>query len=431
MNVYLAHLLCVLALATAGWIARTRPGLSRRAMLAALPPAAVAASLLWFHSEPARLFSDFHKAYRPAGEAAWADGGQLLALYQPAHFVNIPIVALLFSPFAVLPAGAAGILFLAMGVVAVALVGIHLVRATKGELPVRAIVVVALLAASGPLFNSLREGNSTHLLFLLLLPAAGFLGHGREVPAGILLALVALLKLPFGLFALYLLVTRRWKALAAFAATLAVLLSLSLAIYGWPLHEAWYSHCIKPFQRRPIAAFNAQSLGGTLARLMTTGHLFDWEPIRRPPMFGTFKTILTIPLFAIPFLAILLARHPRTPARVAAELAAVMALAILVSPLSWSHYYLLLVWPAAMLLTGTWPLPRNPGVRVLLFASVLLVSLPVIVAIPANAALADFYKRVFLSHFFAGGVMMLGLLATSLWLGEGTRLAEGEADEST
>jgi alpha-1,2-mannosyltransferase len=418
MIVYLLHVLCLLGLAAAGWVAYAKPHMRWGAVGASVALACAAASLLWIHSEPQhKLFSDFYKAYRPAGEAVLYDHSHILALYEPAHFVNIPLVSLLFVPFAAMPYEASGYVFLVLGLIALGFVAYHLFRNTDGDPALRVIVVLAVLAANGPLFNSLREGNSTHFLFLLILPGAYLLGRGRPVPAGVLLALAALLKLPLAMFGFYFLVTRQWKALAAFAATGAFLGLLSVAIFGLPMNKAWHEKAIQPFQKRPIAAFNTQSVSGVVARAMSPGHLWDWNPIKRPPKFRTIRNTLTFPLVAITFLTIVFARSPRTPARVATEMAAVMTLAFLISPLTWTHYYLMLAWPAAMLLTGTWALPKSRLVNALLLLGVLLFMMPVILAIPEQPFFAMLYERVLLSHFFFGAVLILSLLVASLWFG--------------
>lgn len=94
-----------------------------------------------------------------------------------------------------------------------------------------------------------------------------------------------------------------------------------------------------------------------------------------------------------------------------------MTLAFLISPLTWTHYYLMLAWPAAMLLTGTWALPKSRLVNALLLLGVLLFMMPVILAIPEQPFFAMLYERVLLSHFFFGAVLILSLLVASLWFG--------------
>ena len=62
-----------------------------------------------------------------------------------------------------------------------------------------AMLALSILA-SGPLVNSLREGNTTHFVLLLLVVALLLWRAGKEYAAGLVLGLCALFKLPLMLF---------------------------------------------------------------------------------------------------------------------------------------------------------------------------------------------------------------------------------------
>ena len=65
--------------------------------------------------------------------------------------------------------------------------------------------------------------------------------------------------------------------------------------------------------------------------------------------------------------------------RDALEFSIVLVLAVVTSPVSWSHYYLLLLLPWALYLGGRLGLPDDAATRWLMAGGMLLASLPVIV----------------------------------------------------
>jgi hypothetical protein len=92
------------------------------------------------------------------------------------------------------------------------------------------------------------------------------------------------------------------------------------------------------------------------------------------------------------------------------EFCVALAVALVITPISWSHYYLTLIIPMSLLLTGRIPMPRGRGWWIAFGASVALLSLPVVTLNPERAALGEFNSRVMTSHFVIGGLVMLALL---------------------
>ncbi|HXG53268.1 MAG TPA: glycosyltransferase family 87 protein [candidate division Zixibacteria bacterium] len=95
------------------------------------------------------------------------------------------------------------------------------------------LLFTALTAAFFPTMEALRMGQDSILSTALLVACFAALKRGRDAAAGVLLALGLYkpqLVLPFaGVF----LVQRRWKTVAAFGVTGAVLAAVSLAAVGW------------------------------------------------------------------------------------------------------------------------------------------------------------------------------------------------------
>ena len=105
------------------------------------------------------------------------------------------------------------------------------------------------------------------------------------------------------------------------------------------------------------------------------------------------------------------AGRPRSARAWYAELSLVLTLAVVVAPISWSHYYLLLLLPMAAVIGGLrLPSPR-PAIAVAIAAAALLISLPVVILPIPGRIPSALYDRVFISHYFYGGLVLLAALA--------------------
>jgi len=144
-------------------LSRTRAPVWLR-WVAPAPFAAAIVALLAIYSEPPprQLFEDFHEAYLFAARTVLRDPSRLYQGYSHG-FVNIPVVALPFIPLAMLTPKDAQQVYLLLGLVVVGTTWAAQKRLLQAPQEV-ALVLAALFLINGPLYNSLREGNSTHLL---------------------------------------------------------------------------------------------------------------------------------------------------------------------------------------------------------------------------------------------------------------------------
>lgn len=407
MGVYAIYGL--LAAAAVGLVALVRRGEHRRwALWLAAGLLAVAIVLFfWSVSQPRQLLSDFKKAYYPAGRLLWRDAAHM---YRDVGlvFVNLPIVAILFTPFAALSQRAAVWCYTGLGGLAVAASGVGLLVLTRAA-GWRKAAIIALVLLNGPLYNSLREGNTTHFVLLVLIAALLYFEQGRARSAGALLAVSALMKPPLVLLVGLLGYRRQWPAVRSWMLTGLAAIGLSVGLFGLAVHHTWWQSCIAPYARYPLGAFNVQSVDGFLVRLLiSTDHLMSWFPVTDiGPVFFLAKTALLGLLLMATAFALHRAGSPATTTDTGFEISIALVLALLISPVSWSHYYLLLLIPMALLLGGRVPLPRGRGWPVLFGASLVLVSLPVRL-VPAEAP--AWVGRLFISHFFLGGVLLLAVL---------------------
>jgi hypothetical protein len=170
---------------------------------------------------------------------------------------------------------------------------------------------------------------------------------------------------------------RRWRIAAGAALAIAVLGLLSFLIFGADINIGWYDKCVAPYLSGVVGTFNVESIDAFVLRLGTGETLlWDWEPVevslaQRIGRYLIIGSMLVAALF-------LMWRANRRKQPLAAtdtsaaalEFVLVLNLALVASPLSWVHYYLLLLVPAA----------GDRSARWLIYGGLMLASMPV--AIP-------------------------------------------------
>ena len=280
----------------------------------------------------------------------------------------------------------------------------------------------ALLAlsflANGPLVNTLREGNTTHFILLLLVVALLLWRAGAEFSAGLVLGFCAMFKLPLMLFALHFLLRKRWRIVAGGATMIGGIVLLSLLVFGLDINIGWYRCCVEPFLNGVMPAFNVQSIDGFLLRL-ETGHsqLREWTPLATPPWHKVSRSILLAAMFAFVFWAVY--RITRAADRIESdapdsrdylEFSLVLTLAIIVSPVSWSHYYALMLLPWGLYLGGRLPLPDDAMTRWLMAGGFVLTALPVIILPLEPGLVGAIASRTIVSAWLFGGLLMLAAM---------------------
>src|SRR5262245_38956815 len=374
---------------------------------------------LWNIAEPELLFSDFYKAYYPAGQALLRDGPRQtwqIGEDTSLAFVNLPILGYLFVPLALFERPTAGFLYLGIGVAAVVAMALLLARwlQLRGR---EFAVLVMLFAANGPLVNSLREGNTTHIVGLILVVSLIFICSGRQFLAGVLLGFCAVVKLPLMLLCAYYVASQRWRIAAGALLAISHLGFASFLVFGSEINIGWYDKCVAPYVTGVVGAFNVQSIDAFLLRLVTGASLlWDWEPVEvsvahrvaRYLIVGTILGGALLLMWRVNRARQLSMEGDRT-AFTGLEFVLVLSLALVVSPLCWVHYYLLLLLPAALALGGRLSVRGNEqAVRWLIYGGLALASVPVAIPDLEDSALGPTVARTAGSVWLFGGLLMLG-----------------------
>jgi Glycosyltransferase family 87 len=242
-------------------------------------------------------------------------------------FVYPPFAALLFAPFAAIPAGAARVMMFVLCLAAL-LGSLRLLEVEDWR-------CYGLAVVSAPVINALALGAVTS--FLLLGVALAWRYRGNPVVAGVATAFAALLKLFLWPLGIWLLATRRWRAAFVCAAV-----GLVLLVGGWAV----------------IDFAGLRSYPTLLHVLQQVETPVSYSTIALLGLGGASATLVTAMFSLGAVAAVVLVARARDGDRRALAVAVVASL--VATPLLWLHYLLLLYVPIALYrprLSGVWFLP--------------------------------------------------------------------------
>ena len=357
---------------------------------------------------------DFKKAYYAAGDALVHGGPQALwPLIEQAEFVNWPITAYLFVPFAWIGLQNAEWLFTVLGILAIVATFLLLSK----DCPSGTRLMLALLfLGNGPLWYSLAGmGNTTHFILLALIISLLLLRSERMYGAGIIIGAAAAIKPMISIFILYFIYRRNYRAAFSSMAVIAFIAVFSVIVFGQTITHGWYEHCIVAFSKNPIGAFNNQSLSAFLLRLQTGEKYFhDWRGQDLSFDLHFIAQIAPILLIAITAyvgwkerLSLQSEHSSDTVAADIFDFSILTTFCIVTSPVSWTHYYLLLLLPWGFHITGRLPSDDRPLTSWMVWGSMVFGSLPVVNPISLPSPLEAIATRTIASIWFLGGMLFL------------------------
>ena len=294
---------------------------------------------------PEFIFWDFVECYWLAGQLIWKGPDALAGAYNSDSlvFVNLPIVAYLFAPFGLMSPMAGAIALTVIGVPVVALIWRLLVRMYALSSRDSALLFFAL-CVFGPLLYSFKVGNTSHFVLALILGGMVMVRSGKGFAAGALFGVAAVIKPALLLIGVLYFLRGRWSVVAGGAVVITGSIALSLLIFGWDMHVLWYETTIAPYASSTVSAYGNQTLQGLVARFEVGGPAgHDYDPYilsagGRLAAQGLAFLLLAGAIFSAWYSRRL--TRP-TPDDIEIELLIAVMLAVVVSTVSWIHYY---VW---------------------------------------------------------------------------------------
>ena len=244
-----------------------------------------------------------------------------------------------------------------------------------------------------PTFVTLQFGQVSLLLLPLL--ALGWRGahDQKSTNAAICLGLAASLKPFIGLFLIYFLIRKEWRALVVFILTLFISVLITAAFFGTDTYYTYYQAC---HQIAWAASSWNVSIYGFLLRLI--GGAEANTPLM--PIPGLFNFAYPF-LCALLLLALILFLRPLhciadSQKKTDIDFSIILVAMLLLSPLGWMYYFVFLSIPFLILWDfskkGIYPI----GLPLLLATFLLICNIP-ITLIPTNEIKAHNVLSVFLS----------------------------------
>ena len=355
----------------------------------------------------------------------------------------LPIFTLLMTPWSLLPLTVAIVLFtlLSLGLFAATVVMAE--RLLCGELPKkpRPATLVAISLILPYLHSCVTLGQLGLVLLFLMVAALAALQRRKDVLAGGLLGLAMLLKiLPGALLVFCLLRGRFQAALSGFVLAAFVGLALPAAVLGIDrtitLHREYFQRAVEEggaaatlLHGKPIKAkYNNNAAALVLRRWLSP---VDSNPGDDPPIFvnvANFPRPVIATIYGMLFVLVLGTSvwfsTPRLRAWVRAGPAddtvlfgAWCGLMLLLSPLVWTHYLVMMYWPVALLVDR---LERTRGRQLRLAGAALVVwiSAAILLAWPAARAAG---AQIISVAVVWGTVLMLAGRAPEHEIGEGSK----------
>jgi Glycosyltransferase family 87 len=303
----------------------------------------------------ARYHLDGEPAYGPIEVAAERYLGILRGSAGVCHIelnAHPPSAVLLALPFAGMDFADAFLAWNVLSLWALATVAWLLFARLGPELsPWVLPAAVPCLLAGQPFVHQMIQGQLNLVLLLLITGAWAADRSGRLAWAGALVGAAATIKLFPGFLVLYFVLRRRWRAVAAAAASALGLTLVTAAVLG---ADTYWSYFLEVLPRTSAfqTAWTNCSLPGLWFKLFSPDK--QWGMVEIEPLVRSRPlAYLGVVLGGAAVVAVLAALVPRARSRSAADLAfAVTVVAmLLVSPITWEHYFLLLLLPAAVVWT--------------------------------------------------------------------------------
>ncbi|PKP80773.1 MAG: hypothetical protein CVT79_13395 [Alphaproteobacteria bacterium HGW-Alphaproteobacteria-18] len=393
------------------------PQLSRFTWPFTLVWGAVMAGVMFWNTQPLleHIFWDFRYCYWLAGELVWHGPQALMGAYNEDKlvFVNLPIVAYLFAPFGLMSPLTASIVFSLIGFGVMGLIWRMLVKMYGLDSREAALLAFAL-CVFGPLVYTFKVGNTSQYILALLLGGLVMARAGKDLSAGALFGIAAVIKPALLLIGVLYFLRGRWSVVAGGAAVVAGSVVLSLLIFGWDMHVFWYETTIEPFSSNPVLASANQTLKGMVARFEAGDARWqDYDLYVLAPASQLIAQALTLSLVAGIAYAVWRSGRAFRPTNqdIETEVLIIVALGMSVSALSWAHYHVWLL-PAIVLL---WVRSRQgeplARLRWPLAATYALLAGTVFVSHSMTLGRFGFASNFIVSHWLWGALATLILLS--------------------
>jgi hypothetical protein len=220
--------------------------------------------------------------------------------------------------------------------------------ASRSSVP-QCLLALLLVFTFEPIYVSLKLGQVDFVILFLIATSFWAYKSGRDAIVGVCLALAAMIKLSPALLIVYFLWKREFSVFVSAVVTTVLVGMLSWAIVG---HEAvlFFSTTLLPALLKGSAFFQNQSLNGLISRFFVDPRLYysleEFPSIRQARVLSGLASLALVGVGAF----ITRKRIDRNSLRFDLEFSLAMVTMLLVSSISWEHYFTWLLIPFLILL---------------------------------------------------------------------------------
>ncbi len=294
--------------------------------------------------------------------------------YYPHPSPYPPVVTILSLPLTWLKLDLLGPAWLLFELIILATIAIMLVFLWKHKADwLWTIVLFFILLAWYPVMNDLLNGQLSILITALLLAALLALKSGRKILVGVLIGITIAIKLITWPLVIYFLFKKDWRTLiACVITTLGLNLAALLAVGIHPFMDYFLRASSEVFKiyHTQILNFSIWSVGFRLFKgmgpLLFLNHFTSRPLINLPGLAPIFSAALMVTFLVVGLVMALRSKH------VEIAFAIMVCVTIAISPLSWIHYYVMLIICLVILMKQL--ADRSfPAYQTLLFSLIVLV----------------------------------------------------------
>jgi hypothetical protein len=288
-----------------------------------------------------------------------------------------PFLAILFIPFSSLNINQFGTTVFIFELILLLLIAYLLPKIwnEKASLSISAIALIILLAWY-PVANDLSYGQLSILLTVLLLSALLALRKRHNIQAGVFIGLTVAIKLITWPIIIYFAIKRDWKALISSLLTVIganLLAALVIGVGPFVYYYLQASSQVFSAYQAVLHNFSIWSIGYRL--FDGTGSKVFVNFISAPPLVYIPQIAFIFSgLLAISYLVWGLV-HASRAINLDTAVAILVCVILCISPVTWAHYYVMLVIPLLILYRLLWERNFPPGKTSVFLAIVLLLFL--------------------------------------------------------
>ena len=219
----------------------------------------------------------------------------------------------------------------------------------------------------------------------------------------------------------YFLLHGQFRIAAAMVATALAVMLASVMLLGVDVNMIFLEEFVFGFGSKPVIAFNVQNLAATIGHFTMPKALNDWLPFTEPTWFRAVRIGLTGALILATAVIFGKVKQPESDSARLIEMSAMLSLALMIAPLTWSHYMALLLLPLGYIAMGRITIERSVFSSAALALVAVLLCLPVIS--PSDLPKSRLIDQIWVSHYFFGNLGLFILLLKFRGAGIGSRQA--------